>query len=95
VRVGSSYVIVTKPDEFLGDEVMAISASRPWGPWVEHVLFTAPSTRTEPRYSPCVVASRNGRHAVVVVSRTSTSLDLIARDAWRTRPTFTDADLPA
>lgn len=95
VHVGTSYVIVTKPDEFLGDDVVAVSSAHPWGPWVEHVLFTAPSTDVEPRYSPCVVALPSGRHAVVVVSRTSTSLDLIAREAWRTRPTFADADLPA
>jgi hypothetical protein len=94
VRVGSSYVVVTKPDEFLGTDVAALTSQHPWGPWVEHRLFDAPSTSTEPRYSPCVVAGRSGHAAVVVVSRTSTSLDLLARDAWRARPTFTDVRLP-
>ena len=93
-RVGRSYVVVTKPDEFLGDDVVALTAPHPWGPWVEHALFRASSTPTELRYSPCLVTAHSGRTAVVVVSRTSTSFDLLARDAWRAHPTFTDVRLP-
>lgn len=43
-RVGMSYVVVTKPDEFLGDDVDALASRHPWGPWIEHQLFRAPST---------------------------------------------------
>jgi hypothetical protein len=93
-RLGSTYVVVTKPDEFLGDEVTALTSLHPWGPWADHVLFSAPSTSMEPRYSPCLVASLGGRAAIVAVSRTSTALELLARDAWRARPTFTDVLLP-
>lgn len=93
-RVGSSYVVVTKPQEFLDADVDALVAPHPWGPWTEHRLFRAASGADEPRYSPCLIATRTGRTAVVVVSRTSTSLALVLRDAWRTRPTFTDVTLP-
>jgi hypothetical protein len=92
-RVGTSYVIVTKPDEFLGADVDALTAPHPWGPWTDHRLFRAASRADEPRYSPCLVAT--GRSSVVVVSRTSTSIALLGRDAWRARPTFTDVRLPA
>jgi hypothetical protein len=91
--VGSSYVIVTKPDEFLGADVDALTAPHPWGPWTDHRLFSAPSRADEPRYSPCLLGT--GSSSVVVVSRTSTSIALLGRDAWRARPTFTDVRLPA
>jgi len=93
-RVGASYVIVTKAEEFLDPDVEAIRAPHPWGPWTASALFRAPSTAQTPRYSPCVVAPDGSRSAVVVVSRTATSLPLLHREAWRSRPTFTDVILP-
>ena len=92
-RVGASYVIVTKPQEFLGDAVVALRAPHPWGPWTTVPLLRAPSGTTVMRYSPALVAGRPGAGVVVVVSRTSTSMDELMADAELARPTFSDVRL--
>ncbi len=93
-RVASGYVIVTKAEEFLDDHVVALWAPNAWGPWTTTNLFEAPSTTDVLRYSPAVVAGSPGSRAVVVVSRTATTLVGIAHDADDTRPSFTDVRLP-
>ena len=92
-RVGASYVIVTKPQEFLGDAVVALRAPHPWGPWTTVPLLRAPSGTTVMRYSPALVAGLPGAGAVVVVSRTSTSMAELMADAELARPTFSDVRL--
>lgn len=89
-RVGSAYVIVTKAQEFVDDDVIALSAPNPWGPWHERVLFRSASKGDVVRYSPALVAGARPGHATVVVSRTSTSAEELLRDAELARPTFTD-----
>jgi hypothetical protein len=92
---GGRTVLVTKPQEFLDDRVVALSARHPWGPWSQRTLLRAPSTATEPQYSPALVVGPTGRHAVVVVNRTATSLETLLTDSSAARPTFHDVDLAA
>lgn len=94
VRDGRT-VLVTKPQEFLDDRVVALSAPHPWGPWTQRTLLLAPSSATEPQYSPALVVGAGGRRAVVVVNRTSTSLATLLTDSSAARPTFHDVDLAA
>lgn len=94
VRAGRT-VLVTKPQEFLDDRVVSLTAPHPWGPWTQRTLLRAPSTATEPQYSPALVVGATGRHAVVVVNRTSTSLETLVTDSSAARPTFHDVDLAA
>jgi hypothetical protein len=86
-------VLVTKPQEFLDDRVVALTADRPWGPWRSRTLLIAPSTSEEPRYSPALVADPRPGRAVVVVNRTTLSLDRLLSDGTTARPTFYDVDL--
>jgi hypothetical protein len=94
-RVGSAYVIVTKPQEFLDDRVVALNSRHPWGPWTERVLAQAPSSADLPRYSPAIVACDrpNSGHLVVVVNQTASTLAAIMQRAADTRPVFLDVDL--
>jgi hypothetical protein len=84
------WVVVTKAQEFLDPEVVALSSADPWGPWTTTLLFAAPSTDDVLRYSPAVVASSERGRLVVVVSRTSPSLALLHERAELSYPTFTD-----
>ena len=96
-RVAGRYVAVTKAHEFLDDTVVALVAPHPWGPWRDRPLFTAPSTDTVMRYQPMLVSARVAGGVTtlrVVVSRTTTDLRLIRRDAEITRPTFVDVVMP-
>jgi hypothetical protein len=92
-RVGADYVLVTKAQEFLDDDVVALVAPHPWGPWTSHRLFSAPSRDGLPRYSPAAV-SWTGQRCVVVVSRTATTPAGLMSDADASRPTFHDVRLP-
>lgn len=92
-RVGSRYVVVTKAQEFLDPEVVELSAPHPWGPWTATPLLRAPSGSTVMRYSPAIVAGATRAHAVVVVSRTSTSMRQLLDDVELARPTFHDVRL--
>jgi hypothetical protein len=94
VRDGRA-VLVTKPQEFLDDRVVSLTAPRPWGPWTQRTLLTAPSTSTQPQYSPALVVGASGQRAVVVVNRTSTSLGILLTDSSAARPTFHDVVLAA
>ncbi len=85
--------IVTKPQEFLDDRVVVMSSAAPYGPWTTRTLFRSPSTATTPTYAPTVVARGASAHDVVVVNRTSTSMDRLMRDATVAVPLFRDADL--
>ena len=89
-RVGSAYVLVTKAQEFVDDDVVALRASTPWGPWREQVLFRSATKGSVVRYSPALVAGARPGRATVVVSRTSTSAEELLRDVELARPTFTD-----
>lgn len=91
VMRGGTFLIVTKPQEFLDDRVVELSAGTPYGPWTSRVLFRSPSTETVPTYAPAVVDARRGD--VVVVSRTSTSLRALMDDASTTYPVFRDVRL--
>jgi hypothetical protein len=91
--VDGRVVLVTKPQEFLDDRVVALSADRPWGPWTQRILLLAPSTEELPQYSPALVAGADGGSAVVVVNRTTTSLERLLTDSTTARPTFYDVDL--
>jgi hypothetical protein len=88
-------LLVTKPQEFLDDRVVALTAPHPWGPWSQRTLLRAPSTDAEPQYSPALVVGATGSRAVVVVNRTSTSLETLVTDSSAARPTFHDVDLAA
>ncbi len=92
VRDGG-FRIVTKPQEFLDDRVVVMSSATPYGPWTSRTLFRSPSTATRPTYAPTVVARGRSAHDVVVVNRTSTSMDRLMRDATVAVPLFRDADL--
>lgn len=85
--------IVTKPQEFLDDRVVVMSSPTPYGPWASRTLFRSPSTESTPTYAPTVVARGASSHDVVVVNRTSTSMDRLMRDAAVAVPLFRDADL--
>lgn len=91
--VGGRTVLVTKPQEFLDDRVVALSAPHPWGPWTQRTLLLAPSTGTAPQYSPALVVGAGATRAVVVVNRTSTSLTTLVTDSAAARPAFYDVDL--
>ena len=91
--VGGRTVLVTKPQEFLDDRVVELTAPHAWGPWTQRTLLLAPSTDTEPRYSPALVVGAEQGRAVVVVNRTSTSLETLLTDSTTARPTFYDVDL--
>jgi hypothetical protein len=91
--LGGRPVLVTKPQEFLDDRVVELSAPRPWGPWTQRTLLLAPSTATRPQYSPALVVGADRHRAVVVVNRTSTSLTTLLTDSSAARPTFYDVDL--
>ena len=90
MKAGSTYLIVTKPQEFLDARIVLLSASTPWGPWTERVVGSAPSTSTVPRYSPALVVPTRGGHLVVVVSRTATTATALRDHAAWSRPTFFD-----
>lgn len=92
-RVGGRYVVVTKAQEFLDPEVVELSAPHPWGPWTATHLLRAESGATVMRYSPAIVAGPSRDHAVVVVSRTSTSMRQLLDDVELARPTFHDVRL--
>lgn len=92
-RVGARYVVVTKAQEFLDPEVVELSAPHPWGPWTATPLLRAASGRTVMRYSPAIVAGASSAHAVIVVSRTSTSISQLLDDVELARPTFHDVRL--
>lgn len=87
-------LLVTKPEEFLDEHVVALTSDHPWGPWRARLLFTAPSDDDELAYAPGLVAVRPGRADVVVVSRTSLSLDRLMRDASASMPAFHDIGRP-
>jgi hypothetical protein len=93
VLAGGGFRIVTKPQEVFDERVVVMSSTTPYGPWTTRVLLRSPSTPTSPTYAPSVVAVAPGRGAVVVVSRTSTSLAQLMRDASASRPAFYDVDL--
>ena len=93
VRLGATFVLVTKAQEFLDATVVALTSTRPWGPWTETALFHAPGSGNVLRYSPAVVAGAKRARLIVVVSRTSTSLSQLAADVEVARPTFTDVRL--
>jgi hypothetical protein len=86
-------VLVTKPQEFLDDRVVSLRAPHPWGPWIQRTLLLAASTDSEPQYSPALVVGAAAGRAVVVVNRTSTSLETLVSDSTAARPTFYDVDL--
>ena len=90
VRLAGRWVVVTKAQEFLDPDVVALVAPHPWGPWTAHRLFSAPSTADVLRYSPAVVASSTGDRLEVAVSRTSPSLATLHAHAAVAYPTFTD-----
>jgi hypothetical protein len=87
---GAGTMLVTKPEEFLDEHVVALTSANPWGPWRSRILFTAPSGADEFAYAPGLVAVRPGRHDVVVISRTSMSLETLMRDATASMPEFRD-----
>jgi hypothetical protein len=91
--VGGRVVLVTKPQEFLDDRVVELVGSRPWGPWTQRTLFSAPSLEGRPQYSPALVAGARPGHAIVVVNRTATSIADLMADASLSRPTFHDVVL--
>ncbi|MFN8156670.1 MAG: DUF5005 domain-containing protein [Candidatus Nanopelagicales bacterium] len=91
--VSGAYVVVTKAQEFLDPTVLELRAPHPWGPWTETPLLTAATSTSVLRYSPAVVAGATRAHAIVVVSRTSLSLDALMSDAEVARPTFHDVRL--
>ncbi len=93
VIAGGGFRIVTKPQEVFDERVVVMSSTTPYGPWTTRVLLRSPSTPTSPTYAPAVVAVAPGRGAVVAVSRTSTSLAQLMRDASASRPAFYDVDL--
>ncbi|MCA0332246.1 MAG: hypothetical protein LCI03_20470 [Actinobacteria bacterium] len=93
VRSAGRFRLVTKPQEVFDDQVVVMSSETPYGPWRTRTLFSSPSTGTSPTYSPTVVAAGGGTRAVVAVSRTSTSLAVLMRDASASRPAFYDVDL--
>ena len=93
VRIGTTFVLVTKAQEFLDPTVVALTSTRAWGPWTEAPLFRAAGSGSVLRYSPAVVAGAARARLIVVVSRTSTSLSQLAADVEVARPTFTDVRL--
>ena len=92
-KVGGSYVVVTKAQEFLDPVVVELRSATPWGPWTARPLLTAESGATVMRYSPALVVGATADRAVVVVSRTSTSSAELLGDAELARPTFVDVPL--
>lgn len=91
VTSGTGVVLVTKPQEFLDDRVVALRSEHAWGPFSATTLFRSPSGERVPHYSPDVVAgSTPGGPAVVVVSRTTTSPELARRRPELTLPVFRD-----
>jgi hypothetical protein len=94
IAVHGRYVIVTKPQEFLDDRVVALTSATPWGPWATRQLASARSTEAVPRYSPGIVAPRDGSNRyVVVVSQTATTTGRVMADSSATRPVFIDVRL--
>jgi hypothetical protein len=92
-KIGGSYVVVTKAQEFLDPVVVELRSATPWGPWTARPLLTAASGATVMRYSPALVVGETAGRAVVVVSRTSTSSAELLGDAELARPTFADVTL--
>ena len=95
VKRGSTFVLVTKAQEFLDPTVVALTSTHAWGPWTETPLFRAAGSGSVLRYSPAVVAGTSRSELIVVVSRTSTSPRQLASDVEVARPTFTDVHLSA
>jgi hypothetical protein len=94
VKLGATYVLVTKAQEFLDPTVVALTSAHAWGPWTAVPLFRAAGSGSVLRYSPAVVAGPSRGAAIVVVSRTSTSLSMLAADVEVARPSFSDVRLP-
>lgn len=92
-KVGGAYVVVTKAQEFLDPQVVELRSAHPWGPWTTTRLLTSATSGSVLRYSPAIVAGATDQHAVVVVSRTSTSSEQLMADVELARPTFADVRL--
>lgn len=83
-------LLVTKPEEFLDEDVAALTSAHAWGPWTSRVLLQSPSTDSEYTYAPGLVATPPGAAGVVVLSRTSPSARVLMRDALASVPEFVD-----
>ncbi len=93
-RSDAGWVLITKRDEFLGTDVVALEGDDPWGPFTIHTLFAAPSEGNEMAYQPLAhpeLALRDGS-LLVTVNHNNTSLAVVLRDHEAFRPTFTAVD---
>lgn len=99
-RVGERWVAVTKKDEFLGREIVVLTAERPTGPWRETRIATTDTDAdleegdvTYTALGHPDIPLTSGR-MLVSVSRNNLDSRRTLRDVERGRPYFFEAGLP-
>lgn len=90
-RSTTGWVLVTKQDDFLGTDVIALTSADPWGPFRMSRLFTARSVGDELTYLPLAhpdLPLRDGSW-LVTVNHNHMALSVVLSDRDAYRPTFT------
>lgn len=89
-RTGVGWVLVTKRGEFLGDAVVALIGSQPWGPFVTRVLFASTPRGSSLEYLPLAHPEAHLADGSLLVSlnHNDCSLSAVLADPTAFRPSF-------
>jgi len=94
--INGVWTLVTKKDEFLGTDVVALTSPNPWGPFTEKVLFTSPSTEKLYTYQASAhpeLTSPPGT-MVVTINRNPADFAEAIRKPQLYRPLFRVVNIP-
>lgn len=93
-----SVTLVTKKDDFLGDTVVSLRGSTPFGSFVETELFKSPSNMTTGDVTYTVLAhpelELSSGKTLITVSRNNLDGKKVIADYRRGRPKFMEINLP-
>jgi hypothetical protein len=92
------WLAVTKKNEFLGTDVVALTGPGPAGPWTETTLAAAPSYTEPGRLAYTALAHPEvalaGNRLLVTVCRNDESLAAVYADPGRYKPRFLEVAVP-